>query len=61
MIYYRCSEYMKVLFEMADCDVLYESVQADLPTELCPVHMVALVQKRRDSIRGGRDEQCVIP
>ena len=39
---------MKVLFEMAGCEVIQESIQSDFPRELCAVHMIALVKKIDD-------------
>jgi hypothetical protein len=38
---------MKVLFDLADCEIVKESIQADFPAELCPVHMTALAARKK--------------
>ncbi len=41
---------MRILFDMAGLDILHETIQTDFPSELCPVHMFALVPQKYSEI-----------
>lgn len=41
----RCSAYSRVLFELAEVEVLFEERQQEFPADLNPINMFALVPK----------------
>lgn len=45
----RCSNYSRILFDMAEVDVLLEEKQKDFPSELNPINMFALAERKLPS------------